>query len=105
MDDRNRTQWLDLDEPFRKAERIGSQADASGLGKLLHPSGEVGCVADCGVVHFKVASDGADHDLARIKAYASVDIDPMLPACLLGVFTHSVLNRESGVAGPEGVVL
>src|SRR5262249_59089040 len=60
-------------------------------------SGEVSGLADRGVVHAQVATDGAHHHLAGVEA----DTD----ARVCRVALHGLLHAEGGVAGAYRVVL
>src|SRR5207245_4166356 len=42
---------LDLDEALGETEGVGAHEDRARHGELFHPRGEVGRLADCGVVH------------------------------------------------------
>jgi hypothetical protein len=98
-------QRLDLDEAFGQTRCVGGHQDGAGHGHLLHAGGEVGGLADGGVVHAQIAADRAHHDLARVQADADLERDPGPALDVLGVAPHRLLHPEGGAAGAHGVVL
>jgi hypothetical protein len=82
-----------------------AEKNAARLSEQLHPGGEMGGLADRGVVHVQVAADGPHHDLAGVQADPDLDADPVRAPGLVGIAPHRLLHAEGGVAGSHGMVL
>ena len=70
---------------------------------LLHAAGDVGRLADRGVIHAEAAADGADDDFTRIQTDPHMDGDGVRP--VLGEALHGLMHAERRVAGAQGVIL
>ena len=64
----------------------------------------MGGLADGGVIHFKIAADGADNYLTRIQAHADLDGNTLVSTYAFSVTFHRLLHSERGIAGANGVV-
>src|SRR6516225_7583464 len=54
-----------LEISVRQTQCFRGESDSARRGELFHPRGQVRRLAHGGVVHAKVAADGADYDLTR----------------------------------------
>jgi hypothetical protein len=52
----------------------------------------------------QVVADGPNHDLPRVEPYPDAHLDAMGAPHLLGIFAHSGLHHQRGIAGPHCVV-
>ena len=65
-----------LHKALDEREGLGGQERGAGIGELLHARGEVGSLADGGVVHVQVAADGAHDHFARVEPDADLHVTP-----------------------------
>jgi hypothetical protein len=103
--DRNGAEGSHREEALHEVGGRGREEDAPGAGELLHPRGQVGRLADRGVVHAQIAADGAHHDFARVEPDPDLHVHAVRSARLLRVARHRFLHAQSGVAGAHRVVL
>jgi hypothetical protein len=96
---------LHADVPFDQREGGRRAQNGAGHGHLLHPGGEVGALADGGVIHVEVAADGTHDDLARVHADADGNGHPHGTLDSFGVSLHALLHPQRRVARAHRVVL
>src|SRR5215469_5150600 len=63
--DRHEAKGPHLEISFRETQCVHGESDSARRGELFHPRGQVRRLAHGGVIHAKIAADGADHDLTR----------------------------------------
>ena len=88
----------DLDVALGQLQRVAGDQRRAGLRHLLHPGGEMGRLADRGVVHVEIAADRSHHHLTGIEPDPNLDIDALAPPELVGVVTTRLLHPQRGVA-------
>jgi hypothetical protein len=101
---RHGTERLHLDVALGQRQRIGRDHDRAGIGELLHPRGQVRRLADGGVIHVEVATNGAHDDLARVEPDADLDDRPMRASHRFRIRLHALLHPERGVARAHRVI-
>ena len=79
--------------------------DGPGLGEGLHPSRQVGGVADRGVVHPEVITDPADDDQPAVETQAQADLDAALLLELLAVSIDRLADRQRRLDRARGMIL
>ena len=57
------------------------------------------------VVHMQIVANGAHHYLASVQPDAEMQCDAVPAPYVIGVGLHGGLQRQSGIAGAQGVVL
>ena len=90
--------------PHQTRGGLGDQ-DLAGRGGLLQPGGDVGRVADGGVVHAQVVADGADHDEARVESHAHGQLGARPEAGVRAAILQRTADLEGGHGRAAGVVL
>jgi hypothetical protein len=103
--DRDGAEGPDLDVALGEPQDAGGHEDRAGHSHLLHAGGEVSGLTDGGVVHAKVAADGANDDFAGVEADANLERDARGALDGLGVALDGLLHAEGRVTGADGVVL
>jgi hypothetical protein len=78
---------------------------AARAGQMLQPRGDVGGVADRGVVHPQVVADAADHHGPGVQADPHPERDAALSLKLAAVVAQRPLDAEGGVHGAARGVL
>ena len=91
--------------PLGKSQRHRGHEDRPRHRHLLHAGGQVRRLPDSGVVHAKVAADGANDDLSRVQADADVNGHTERALDLLRVALHRVLHPQRSVARADRVIL
>jgi hypothetical protein len=76
-----------------------------GIGELFHPCGEMGRLADGGVIHAQIRADRPHDHFPRVQADSDLDLHPELATHALGVSLHRLLHPKRRVARPHCVVL
>ena len=92
-------------EPFGQPERAHRDQDGAGYGHLLHPRGEMGALADGGVVHVEVRADGPDDDLTRVQTDADGDGQASGALDPFRIPLHRLLHPKRRIARAYRVVL
>ncbi len=94
-----------LHEALGERQGLRGQERRARIGELLHARGEVGSLADRGVVHVQVGADRTHDDLARIEAHANADPDAVLGPYALRISRDRLLHPQRRVARADRVVL
>src|SRR3954447_868262 len=103
--DRHEAEGLHLEISLHQTEGIGREPDGARRSKLLHPRGQVRCLALGRVVHAQIAADSADHDFTRAEPDSDLHLHAMAVAHRLSIAPYRGLHIESSVAGPHRVIL
>ena len=96
---------FEVEEPGGQPVRLGGADGLAGLGDVEHARGEVGGVADRGVVHAQVAPDGAHHDQAGVDADAQAELDAVQPPHVVAHRLQVTLDGQGGAERAVRVVL
>ena len=67
--------------------------------------GQVGRLADGGVVHAQIAADRADNHFAGVEPYPDLDRNTLHTAHAFRVVLHRLLHAQRRVAGPDRMIL
>ena len=76
-----------------------------GVATLLHARGQVGRLADRGVVDAEIAVDGPDPNLAGVQTDPDLHRDALDMQGAIRRYAEEVWRTERGIAGAHGVVL
>ena len=86
-----------LDESMR---RLGHQ-DRSRLRLGLHARGDMGGIADRGVVHAQIIADAADHDRTGVDPDTQSELRAVLALELRAIAADGLLNGQRRLHGPQ----
>jgi hypothetical protein len=93
------------DVALGQSQRPGRDHDRTGIGDLLHPRGQVRRLADRGVVHVQIASDGTHDDLTGVESDSDLNVHAVSVARVISVSLHRLLHPQRRIARPHGVIL
>jgi hypothetical protein len=93
------------DVALGQSQRPGRDHDRTGIGDLLHPRGQVRRLADRGVVHVQIASDGTHDDLTGVESDSDLNVHAVSVTRVISVSLHRLLHPQRRIARPHGVIL
>jgi hypothetical protein len=96
---------LDVHGTLSETSGVRGDEDRARHGHLLHPGGEMGGLADSGIVHVEIAPDRPDDDFTGVQADPNVERYPVAFLDLLRVLRDCLLHPQSRVASAYCMVL
>jgi PAS domain-containing protein len=103
--DRARSERFHADVPLNQREGLRRDEHGARHGHLLQAGRDVGRLADRGVVHVQIASDGTHDDLTGVESDSDLNVHAVSVARVISVSLHRLLHPQRRIARSHRVVL
>ncbi len=103
--DLERTQWAHFDETFHLAQSLRGHRDSSSSGEGFHTRGEMGGLAEGGIVDVEIVGQRADHHFTGVDADANLQRRRLNQfAVLVAIAAQFRLHRQRRITCAQGVI-
>jgi len=94
-----------MDKTFGEPKRICGKAHCPGRGQLFHAGGQIGGLADGGILHVQIVTYRGDDNFAGIQADPELDFYTVRATHLVAISTIRGLHCERCVTSTNGMIL